>query len=427
MNPRRVFLRARIIFGAMIVLSAIGFLPLFASAQSAENPILLNNKGIEEMNAGNFKESIRILQHAAEIKPGDTLILQNLAMAMNNLAVSYLADTQPDKAIRWLMQSAQLSPSAVIQKNLCQAMIMKGHLESADGRPDLAIQLFRDAVALDSASPDAHEALGRELYSEGRLKEALDHIEDAYALERKDDLKKFAYKIQREMEEEHNFFEKRSTHYQIFFSPDITQRDISRAVWMLEKFFQEHRMFLGDAPKNPMSAVFYSTKDRFARTLDLTSNVVGFYDGKVRMPLPDKPNWDAIEKTLSHEIAHAFLFELGGANIPGWLNEGLAELMSAGVDRPTPALSDAIRRREKLIPARDISAALRNLANNPQAALAYDEAFSVVRMLHSRYGIFGIRRLLAALKEGKAEEEALQQSLYLTPDMLQQAWDLRLR
>lgn len=326
--------------------------PVSLWAGPNDDSLWLNNRGVAALNEGNFKEAIAYLRRAANLSPQDSFILQNLAMAMNNLAVQHLHDTQLDQAIRWLLDARKLSDDAVIRKNMAQALILKGREEAGAGRPELAQQYFRDAAAADPQSAHAHEWLGRSLYDEGRLKEALVSIEEAYRLEGRDDLKKFADKISREETGESNFFEQNTMHFQVFYSPDIAYGHVSSAVWALERAYQDHRTFLGGAPRTEISAVFYSTKDKFTTTHELTSNVAGIYDGKVRMPIADPPNWDAIGRTLSHEVAHAFLFDMGGADIPLWLNEGLAELLSLGADRPTPSLNQSLKKREPLVQIR---------------------------------------------------------------------------
>ena len=196
---------------------------------------------------------------------------------------------------------------------------------------------------------------------------------------------------------------------------------------MLERIWQDHRVFLGDAPKRDIVAVFYSTKDKFTGTHELTSNIAGIYDGKVRMPIPDRPNWETIRRIMSHEAAHAFLFDIGGPDIPLWLNEGLAELLAQGPDRPTPSLDYALGKNEPLVKIRELTDTLKNLKNNTSAALAYDESFSIANFIHGRFGVFGIRRFLRAFKEGKSEEDAIRTQLFMTPDILQQSWKAKLK
>lgn len=414
---------------ATLAILALFILPAPQTACAAnfeEDPVQLNNLGVQATKVGNFKEAIRFFHQALDITPDDTDLLQNLSIAMNNQALQYLSDTRPELAITWLMRALQVFPDPHIQKNLAQAMMMQGHQEAAQGRPELARQLFLDAAATDPESAEAHEWLGRSLYDAGQLGEALKHIEESMRLGSSKDLRTFADKVRREMEGEKNFFEHRGLHFRIFYSAEIRSQDISLAARELEQSYQDHRMFLGEAPKREIQAVFYSSKQGFTGTHDLTSNVAGIYDGKVRLPIPDNLNWESVRRTLAHEVAHAFLFDLGGADIPLWLNEGMAELLSAGLERPTPSLDRVIETGGKPLRLNELSQTLKNLKNNTQVSLAYDQSYSVVKFVHGRHGVFGLRRLLKAFKEGKTEDEAIQKNFFMTPEILQQSWESRL-
>ena len=136
---------------------------------------------------------------------------------------------------------------------------------------------------------------------------------------------------------------------------------------------------------------------------------------------------DALARTVSHEVAHAFIFDAGGPRTPLWLNEGLAEFLSTGPDRPLARLEESIRKSESLIPIAELSDTLRNFKNNTRVTLAYDQAYSLVKFLNQRFGVFGVRRLLQTFKNGSSEEDAIREALFMTPEILQQNWESSLR
>ncbi|MBI4179098.1 tetratricopeptide repeat protein [bacterium] len=408
-------------------------LPAFSEDQSdtdeSEDPgeaLRLNNEGVAAMNAGEFIEAIDLLRRAAELKP-DPAFIQNLSIAMNNLAVKNMSDTKPDQAIALLSQALRLMPSDMLSRNLSEALVMKGRMELKEGRLELAQQVFRDAILVGPKSTEAHLWLAQSLYDDGRLAEALEAVEKAQQLGDRPDLESFAGKIRRELGSEKNFFEHKGMFFRIRYSPDIPTQDVSSGAWALDRAYQEHRMFLGDAPKREIPAVFYSPKDDFAGTHDLTSNVAAIYDGKVRLPVPEHADWEALSRTVSHEVAHAFIFDAGGPGTPLWLNEGLAEFLSTGPDRPLGRLEESIRKSEPLIPIVELSDTLRNFKNNTRVTLAYDQAYSLVKFLNQRFGVFGVRRLLQTFKSGASEEDAVREALFMTPEILQQNWESSLR
>lgn len=57
----------------------------------------------------------------------------------------------------------------------------------------------------------------------------------------------------------------------------------------------------------------------------------GLYDGSIRVPLEDLGRErQQLRRVLRHELVHAFVHESGGRDVPGWLNEGLAQRLEDG-------------------------------------------------------------------------------------------------
>lgn len=113
------------------------------------------------------------------------------------------------------------------------------------------------------------------------------------------------------------------------------------------------------------------------------------------------PRWDRPEndfgKTLIHELVHLLLHErLKGQPAPRWLDEGLALFYEEPRDWDYPlALSKALFTRS-LIPLDQIDAVLS--FHPSQAALAYQESYSVVTYFLSLYDLDGLQVLLDGLQ-----------------------------
>lgn len=72
----------------------------------------------------------------------------------------------------------------------------------------------------------------------------------------------------------------------------------------------------------------------------------GLYDGSIRVPLQDLGKERAqLRRVLRHELVHAFVHESGGRNVPGWLNEGLAQLLEDADPLTQGRALDAARRQ----------------------------------------------------------------------------------
>ena len=110
--------------------------------------------------------------------------------------------------------------------------------------------------------------------------------------------------------------------------------------------------------------------------------------------LEAEPN---LERELPHELTHLLIYQLVGpqyAQVPNWLNEGLAVMNQT---RPDPGFSKtltAARDSGKLLSLTSLCGPFP--ADPAQAQLAYAESESVVRYLRDRYADAGISKLLAA-------------------------------
>lgn len=116
----------------------------------------------------------------------------------------------------------------------------------------------------------------------------------------------------------------------------------------------------------------------------------GLFDGTVRVPVEDmqKEKLD-LERVLRHEIAHAFVSSSGGANVPGWLNEGLAqyleyENLSARATRVQNARNRL--RGKPLLPLEKLQKSLADLADDETIQLAYSEGLALVDAIDRNFG-----------------------------------------
>jgi acylphosphatase len=132
----------------------------------------------------------------------------------------------------------------------------------------------------------------------------------------------------------------------------------------------------------------------------------------------------SLERTLPHEITHLLLYErFRGryANLPTWLNEGLATL-----EEPSPspqyrlALDDA-RRRDEILPIESLCSAFPTAGSD--ALLAYAESVSLVRYIRDVYGQGAIAALLDAYQEGASCGGGIQRVLRRSPSQVQAEWE----
>ncbi len=129
-----------------------------------------------------------------------------------------------------------------------------------------------------------------------------------------------------------------------------------------------------------------------------------------------------VEKTIGHELSHVVVHlatENPYADIPAWLDEGLAmynegELPAANRE----ALERAIR-TNRLISVRSLTAPT---GKPEEINLFYGEVYSVVEFLLKTYGKGKMAELLAVFKEGAAYDDALMKVYGFDQDGLDVQW-----
>jgi tetratricopeptide (TPR) repeat protein len=134
-------------------------------------------------------------------------------------------------------------------------------------------------------------------------------------------------------------------------------------------------------------------------------DVLGLYDGKIRVPLGDAPKFvPFVVSILTHELAHAMIAERTGDRAPHWFQEGLAqhvEMLQPGVN-PIQGYRD----KGNLLGFPLLEPAIGSLSP-ALVAIGYDESRWTLHYVEHRYGREGIHRLLDAFNAGKTTGEAI--------------------
>ena len=225
----------------------------------------------------------------------------------------------------------------------------------------------------------------------------------------------------------------KSPHFEVFYYPEF-EPQLARLTSYLESGYLKISTGLKHEMPKPIPVIFYKTHSEFEQTnlfpAFVPEQVAAFTEPLLnRMVLPiDEPS-DRLQGLITHEMTHAFAFDLiprgigfgiSQRAIPLWVDEGLADYFR-GIWEPLD-----------LMMIRD--AALTD--NVPKLSRAEFEAFSgrlVYNMGHacfefmeSRYGKEGIRQFLYTLRKGilgGSTEELFKQAFRTTPEEFDAAFD----
>lgn len=188
----------------------------------------------------------------------------------------------------------------------------------------------------------------------------------------------------------------------------------------------------GWAPAPPVRVEFFRSHADFSvRTVGLNGlGALGVSFGNV--VAMDSPaarkvgefNWGS---TLWHELTHTFTLGASANRVPRWVSEGLSvyeerRARAGWGSDATPSLVAAYK-AGLLHPVSRLNDGFVRPRYPEEVVLSYALASFVCEMLELEYGIAGLRRLLAAYREGRTTEQAFAEVTRLTIDALDRKFD----
>ena len=129
---------------------------------------------------------------------------------------------------------------------------------------------------------------------------------------------------------------------------------------------------------------------------------------------------NALAHELGHMVTHQLTFSPYGANLPTWLDEGLAMHAEGQLDDNLQSYLKKAIERQNLISIRSLCSPFSAISE--EAYLSYAESQSVVEFLIKNYGNNEISNLLDLLKDGHSIDEALIETYGVDQDGLDQLW-----
>lgn len=139
--------------------------------------------------------------------------------------------------------------------------------------------------------------------------------------------------------------------------------------------------------------------------------------------------------TLAHEFVHYTVTKTSRNTVPIWLHEGLAKWAEKrwrgdAPGRLSPSsehlLATALK-KNKLITFEQMHPSMAKLPSQEDAALAFAEVHTVIDYIHAKVGMEGIRAILALMREGKSDADAIAAVLRTTFARFKKDWLRHLR
>jgi tetratricopeptide (TPR) repeat protein len=299
------------------------------------------------------------------------------------------ADLQPESPGAWLR-------------------LVAGHEEVGDWR-----QAERAARRGLSALPDEsalHLALARALSQQGRDEDAADVLRRRLASRDDPAARRALAQLERELSSVAGFARRESAHFDVRFEGTTDATLGSALLKVLEEKYSMLARTLDFEPDRAIPVVLLPD-ETFRSATSAPAWAGAFYshgDGRIRVRTRDLTAGYVpvdLERTLTHELAHAFIHARTRGAIPDDVNEGLAQYLSGK------------RLGYRLDPAR---AAVRN--NQMNVDDFYDSALSFVEYLVDRYRQSALNDLLKEAGETGSVDQAFRRTFHQTYDETREEW-----
>ena len=307
-----------------------------------------------------------------------------------------------------------------------------------------AEEIASKALREDPKSAAALEFDGRVKFYQGRYPEALKSMEQALAIDSKDQRRQ-GWKLLTQQTQDVIKTLKRyeSPHFVVFVDEKRDGILTSYALETLEKTYEAIGSELGYYPKEkvrveiaPDATAFNAISTLSLRDIEETGAVGICKFNKLMIISPRALSFGyRWADSVSHEYVHYVMVALSNNQAPIWLHEGMARFFETRWRKPAPpkdAAEDYLTpanetllvqalAKNQFVGFKNMEPSLIHLETPEQVQLAYAEAASAIDFINQSKGRAGIRDLLGALVE-RPTPEAIEKVYGMSFDDFQSRW-----
>jgi hypothetical protein len=291
---------------------------------------------------------------------------------------------------------------------------------------DMSVFARNLAEALARAALAEHERNARCTLCLVRLSRAIELAPE------REDLARLLARWKSEAQVEQNFWRESSLHFELSY--DGERSDLlwgsTRLLDALERAYTDlgelFAFYPVESGRAKFRVVLYE-RAGFSLLTGLGDWAGGAFDGSaIRIPIGDLAAEEArLERVFRHELCHAFVRELGGDSVPGWLNEGLAQWLEHQSDSQRAAAADAASAAlagTLPLPLSDLSGSLAGWKDEAVITRAYRQSLGLTGYLWRQHGQRAVLAMLLGCKQGQAPAASFEQEARLSLDDALAAW-----
>jgi len=392
-----------------------------ASSASSQPPVSAPQvepvRGYEDVAAravhGDAVDYSYIAQLETDARSGATIAVAKVAAAHHAAAQYLVGKGDTDAAIQQYRQALVFAPQNVgLLLNLAVLYLRESQFTTALDPLERARR-----AAPDSA--DVAKLMGWAYYGANKIDQAIEEWQRSERLRPDPEVEQALEKARRDKSEEDSYREGETIHFDLKYyggaAPDLA-RGILRT---LEDDFRDLESQLDYTPPERIAVILY-TEQAFADITRAPGWVGALNDGRLRIPVQGLTSvTPELAHVLKHELTHSFVGQKSHNRAPTWLQEGVAQWMEGR--RSSGDAGALINAAEQgMVPQLGaMGGSWMGLSGNA-AAFAYAWSLAVVESIIDAGGVSDISRLLDRIATTSSTEVALQETLHLSYDDLNQ-------
>ena len=368
-----------------------------------------------------YDEAIEYLKKSYDIKQ-DSSTIQNLAIMYTRKALSFARKGDTQKAAELFREARRIVyDSYNAAKNLGISLANDGVDEFRQAHENIALLCLKES-SLVYQYGKTFALLGDVYYKKGELRRALFYWHKAKLLDPLD--KSNPQKLKRVIKEIRLADSQRKIelpHFEVKYKEGLPI-DIDLAASILEKAYFDVGKDLSYFPKTKTGVFFYSNSD-FKNIFKMSAMVRAFYDGNVRIPVPDERlGNEEFSRHIYHEYTHALLSAKTMNRCPVWLGEGIAmweEINKRGYNLKNLPVNAGMLDGVTL---GSMDKEFDKIEIGPDRAAYYLLSYTVVVYIIDNWAVAGLQEILKRLTDGQHVVNAIDDEFLLSEKEFEGRW-----
>lgn len=344
---------------------------------------------VRTLDGNSNMEAVEKLEAELKNNPTDKTKIASLVKTLNIVAFTEQQAGNLDKAKELLNRALSLKEDHI------DTLLGLSNISLQEGRYREVVQYSNKILSIDDKNQLGYYFLGSGYYYLNEIQKAVDTWRAGLKLGDNALIQDALTKAEKELSVSRDFSNERSRFFNLVLEGGSNNLELENQLLItLEASYSQLKRQFNYEPKERINAIFY-TKQTFSNITRAPSWAGAVNDGKLRVPVGGLTQVNnELTKTITHELAHSFVYFKARGKCPTWLNEGIAQLVEGDSARQYYSqLANVV--------AQNPSFNLKNLSGSfisfspEQAQVAYKYSLAAVELLSER----GINTAISVLSE----------------------------